>query len=306
MSVYVGAGFLLAIILVLGMFTYSFYRKVRAEVTRNEFNEASLYAAGEGADLQKRPRESGMGARKTYEFFGRKTSLSEYIRLISLSFLLFALMLTLSKNFVLALWAAAAVMVLGAIRHRSCRLKFRAQFDEQFARFLPQVAGSIRSSLTLERALRSVAVHTENPLREELVCVLADAAYGVPLAEAVDSMAQRTARHDVCSLACALRIQQRFGGSLAPVLELMAQHTQARLKTARELKTELAGTRLAKWFVAGAMPALFFLMFMTNADFAQFYQQDALGWAVMVGAGVLEVVGLVACHSITSVRSVYR
>lgn len=168
------------------------------------------------------------------------------------------------------------------------------------ARALPQIAASVRSSLTLERALRTAASHVEDPLREELARVLADTAYGTTLAMAFERMARRTDSPDVRSLAAAVRIQQRFGGAVAPVLDLIAAHAAARLRTSRELKTELAGTRLAKWFVALAMPAIFFIMFATNADFSQFYREQPLGWIVLGVAGCSEAFGLFACQRITA------
>ena len=72
------------------------------------------------------------------------------------------------------------------------------------------------------------------------------------------------------------------------------------MKAARELKTELAGTQLAKWFVALSMPCIFLIMFTTNPEFARFYAEEPLGWAIAGAAGVLEVVGLAVCHAVTS------
>ena len=115
--------------------------------------------------------------------------------------------------------------------------------------------------------------------------------------------ATRKARSTVSelrTLAAAARMQQRFGGSLAPVLDMVAGHVNARLKAARELETEVAGTRLAKWFVALSMPCIFSMMFATNADFARFYMEEPLGWALLGGAVALEAIGLASCRSITS------
>ena len=114
------------------------------------------------------------------------------------------------------------------------------------------------------------------------------------------ALATAGVRLHVRSLAAAVRIQQRFGGAVAPVLDLIAAHAAARLRTSRELKTELAGTRLAKWFVALAMPAIFFIMFATNADFSQFYREQPLGWIVLGVAGCSEAFGLFACQRITA------
>ena len=133
--------------------------------------------------------------------------------------------------------------------------------------------------------------------------MLADAAYGTSLSVSLEEMARRTASPDVQALAAAVRVQQRFGGAIAPVLDMIAAHANARLKMSRELRTELAGTRLAKWFVAAAMPAIFLLMFVANPDFARFYAEEPLGWAVAGVAALCEISGLLACQRITSVSN---
>ena len=102
--------------------------------------------------------------------------------------------------------AAAAMYVLRA------RVKRRELLSQQFVRLVPQLSASVKSSLTLERALRVSADHAPEPLRSELMAVLARVSYGTPLVQALARMAQSTGDADVAALASAMRIQQRFGG----------------------------------------------------------------------------------------------
>lgn len=196
---------------------------------------------------------------------------------------------------------AAAVILVAArllVRRRS---RMRSDLlDGQLAHALPQIAAGLRGSLTLERALRVALVHMDDPLRGEVAHVLADATYGMPLHEALEAMARRTQSADVKTLASATRMRQGSGGSVAAALAMISSRVNARLKAARELKVEVAGTRLAKWFVAGAMPVIFFVMYATNADFARFYATEPLGWAVLGIAAVMEAAGLAMAHAVTS------
>lgn len=281
--------------------TYALVRQARAAQRRRRLDDRDLYEAGEAAATERKkvrlPRLTAL-LRET----GREGSAVGWIaQLAALAFVVFAVATALSGRAVVGAGAGAAV--LGAMGARLHLLRKRRQelLSQQFTRVLPQVAASVRSSLTLERALRTAASHVEDPLREEVARVLADAAYGTTLAEAFELMAARTGDPDVRALAAAVRIQQRFGGAIAPVLDLIAQHAAARQRASRELKTELAGTRLAKWFVACSMPAIFFIMFATNADFAQFYTHEPLGWIVLGVALCSELLGLFACQRITSV-----
>lgn len=177
-----------------------------------------------------------------------------------------------------------------------------ALFDRQLAQALPRIAASVRGSLTLERALRVAVIHMEDPLREEFIRVLSDTAYGKPLHEALEAMAMRTRSDDVKTLAHATRVRQGSGGSVSAVLALIANRVDGRLKAASEYNVEIAGTRIAKWFVAAAMPVLFLIMYLTNVDFARFYAEEPLGWAVLGVAATMEAAGLLMSHGITTVE----
>lgn len=281
--------------------TYALVRQARAAQQRRRLDDRDLYEAGEAAATERKEVRLPRLTALLHET-GREGSAVGWIaQLAALAFVVFAVATALSGRAVVGAGAGAAV--LGAMGARLHLLRKRRQelLSQQFTRVLPQVAASVRSSLTLERALRTAASHVEDPLREEVARVLADAAYGTTLAEAFELMAARTGDPDVRALAAAVRIQQRFGGAIAPVLDLIAQHAAVRQRAARELKTELAGTRLAKWFVACSMPAIFFIMFATNADFARFYTHEPLGWIVLSVALCSELLGLFACQRITSV-----
>lgn len=184
------------------------------------------------------------------------------------------------------------------------RRRRRELLAEQFIRMLPQLSASVRSAQTVERAFRASVDRAQEPIRSELVRVLAQVSYGEPLVGALEGMARRTGSEDVAAFAASMRIQQRFGGPVNKVIDLVGDHANARMKTKRELRTELAGTRLATWFVAGAMPVIFGLMYMTSSDFALFYRTDPLGWLVLSCAAFMEIAGIAACKKITTFREV--
>ena len=271
-----------------GAWAYALVRQERAAYRGRVLSDRGLYEAGEAAATERKKPKLPRLARALHEAGVETPAANWAAGVAAIAFVSLSLAAALTGD-------PGIGAVVGAAALATAEL-----LDRQLARALPQIAASVRSSLTLERALRTAASHVEDPLREELARVLADTAYGTTLAMAFERMARRTDSPDVRSLAAAVRIQQRFGGAVAPVLDLIAAHAAARLRTSRELKTELAGTRLAKWFVALAMPAIFFIMFATNADFSQFYREQPLGWIVLGVAGCSEAFGLFACQRITA------
>lgn len=288
----------------LALGSYSLYRQERTASRDRMLADKELYAAGE-AEAGVRRATSHFPAGTLLHEAGIETApLIWFATVAGAAVVVGALTATLLGQSGAGIGAGCAVVAGMGIRVALLRKSRHAVLDRQLTRILPQISAGVRSSLTLERALRASAGRCEDPLREELVRVLADAAYGTSLTEAFEGMARRTGSPDVKALAAAIRIQQRFGSPIAPVLDMIANHANARLATSRELKTELAGTRLAKWFVAASMPAIFLIMYVTNADFARFYTEEPLGWAVLGIAAVSELFGLIACQRITSLKNV--
>ena len=285
-----------------GAWAYALVRQERAAYRGRVLSDRGLYEAGEAAATERKKPKLPRLARALHEAGVETPAANWAAGVAAIAFVSLSLAAALTGDPGIGAVVGAAALATAGVRLHVRRLRRRELLDRQLARALPQIAASVRSSLTLERALRTAASHVEDPLREELARVLADTAYGTTLAMAFERMARRTDSPDVRSLAAAVRIQQRFGGAVAPVLDLIAAHAAARLRTSRELKTELAGTRLAKWFVALAMPAIFFIMFATNADFSQFYREQPLGWIVLGVAGCSEAFGLFACQRITAMN----
>ena len=285
----------------LGAWAYSLYRRERAERRDRALDQRDLYAAGQAVAAAS-PRWPLSALAAALHEAGIDAPAALWLaQALAVTLLACVLVTVLAASLPAGALAGGMVAITLCARVAVLRKRRAALLGRQLVRALPQVAASVRGSLTLERAIRTVAAHTDDPLREELARVLADAAYGAPLAKALEGMALRTGSVDVKALAAAVRIQQRFGGAIAPVLDMIAAHANARLKTQRELKTELAGTQLAKWFVAASMPAIFLIMFATNTDFARFYAQEPLGWALLLAAAVAEAFGLMACQRITKV-----
>ncbi len=280
---------------------YSVSARERAAARDDALSGKELYERGGSAEEGNRKRPSGPVA-TVLEEAGIETSPSLWMAGVAASCVVGAAFGCMAAG-VLAGMAVAVVIAAGAclwlVRSRRRR---RAEIAEQFVRLLPQVSASVRSSLTLERAIRVACEGAPDPVYGELALLLARVSYGTSLDRAMQGMAERTGSVDAAALASAMRIQQRFGGSMASVLDLVAEHANARMRMERELRSELAGTRLATLFVSCSMPAIFAFSWATNGDFASFYSQEPLGWAVLGAAALMEVVGIAACKRVTTFR----
>lgn len=281
--------------------TYSINARNRAAVRNGALSGKELYERGSRSEDEGQVRSSGPIAVALKEA-GVETSPALWAAGVAASCIVGAAFGFMAGGAGLAVVFGAAV-VGGAVAWLArARGRRRKEIAEQFVRLLPQLSASVKSSLTFERAIRVACESAPDPVYGELVVLLAQASYGTPLDRAMQAMAERTGSVDAAALASAMRIQQRFGGSMASVLDLVADHANARMRMERELKTELAGTRLATWFVSCSMPAIFALSWVTNGDFASFYSEEPLGWAVAGGAVLMEVVGIIACRRVTAFK----
>lgn len=288
----------------LGCVAFLIARAERIARQQDALTERGLYERGEEAARSQRDRRA---ASPRTPFEKKLRSAGVYIGAKTYVVAVFAAMVAafvvgfratgsfLGGGFPVVLVAIVAHMMLD----RGMRRR-RELFDAQLARALPRISAGVRGSFTLERAFRSVAVHLDEPLKGEFSRVLADVAYGMPFSLALEGMAERTQHADVRMLAAATRIGQRRGGSAAASLGMISNRVSARLKTSCELKAEVASAKMAQWFVAGAMPLLFLIMYATNADFACFYREEPLGWGILAAASVCEAVGLLLVHRIVS------
>lgn len=280
---------------------FSVYRKLRLSLRKKPFSDAALYE--QGFREAQRNDDGNIGVLgKALQAAGIDSSplvWAACVGTVLLAVGFFAFQIAGAAGAALGVLAACMCVFAYLERAKSRRRELVAL---QFVRLLPQLSASVKSAQTVERAFRSLADRAQEPIRSELAWMLARVSYGEPLVGALEGMARRTGSDDIAAFAASMRIQQRFGGPVSRVIDLVSDHANERMRTKRELKTELAGTRLATWFVAGAMPVIFTLMYATSADFSTFYRTEPLGWLVLASAGLMEVLGIVACRKITTFR----
>lgn len=185
-----------------------------------------------------------------------------------------------------------AVLVLaGASMYLNGRSKkVSERFAAELAGALPQVAENMRTGMTVERALSTVAAHTDEPLRSELTRACRELSLGGSLAESLDTMAARTESKDVKLVATAVALQRETGGNLAEVLDMVADKIQARLRLRRHVKSITSSARAQRYILCCLPWVAFGLSFFNSENAADFWRSTA-GVVVICIAIVLEVIG---------------
>jgi len=140
---------------------------------------------------------------------------------------------------------------------RARRLK---AFDREFPKALDIIVRGLKSGLPFADCLKISASDLRPPVSTEFQTVVDDQALGVPIAQAVERLAERVPLAEVNFLAIVVNIQAKSGGSLAEALGNLSKTLRERRKLAakivamsQEAKSSAAIIGSLPFFVTGAI-----------------------------------------------------
>jgi tight adherence protein B len=135
------------------------------------------------------------------------------------------------------------------VRHRADRQ--RRLFSDQLAGHLEEIGSAMRAGHSISASISAMADDALDPSRREFQSAMADEQLGVPLDVALRPIAQRMRCSDIEQLALVAALNQRTGGNMAAVLDLIAAGVRERADLRRELDALTAQARLSRWIVSG-------------------------------------------------------
>jgi tight adherence protein B len=147
------------------------------------------------------------------------------------------------------LWLGVVFFVLGAMVPRvllSQRMQKRTgAFLSQLPDTLQLLAGSLQAGYGFMQALDTVAKEATDPTSTEFARVLSEARLGMPVEDALDSMADRVGGEDFRWVVLAINIQRQVGGNLAALLSTVSNTLREREQVRRQIKVLSAEGRLS-------------------------------------------------------------
>ena len=203
------------------------------------------------------------------------------------------------------LFGVAAGLLLGMTplmllrRAASRRL---ARFEEQFPDAIDLIARALRAGHAFTTGLGMVADEVEEPVRTEFRLLHDRQNYGMPLPDALRSLAVRVPLLDARFFATAVLTQRESGGNLSEVLDNLSKLIRERFTLKREVRTLSAHGRITGWVLAALPIALGALMFLIAPQHMKVLFTDPLGVRMIVGASVLQVIGFLAMQRIVNIE----
>jgi tight adherence protein B len=216
---------------------------------------------------------------------------------------------TVIAVYVLALWAGPIVALLGLFIPLVVRGMIRRAVARQrnlFASQLPDnlqvLASALRAGHSLVGALSVVVDDSPEPSRTEFRRVIADEQLGVPLEDAIETVAERMKSQDLRQVGLVAALQHETGGNTAEVLDRVADTVRERFELRRLVKTLTAQGRMSRWILTGLPIFLLVLISILNPDYVSPLYTNSAGRVLLIVAAVMVTCGSLVIRRIITIR----
>jgi tight adherence protein B len=183
----------------------------------------------------------------------------------------------------------------------SARRRLNA-FEAQLPETLITMAASLKAGHAFNAALSSVVKEGAEPTSKELARVAQEIALGMPSEQALEAMAKRMDSTNFGFVVMAVNIQRTVGGSLAEILDMVADTVRQRQQFSRKVKALTAQGRMSA-YVLVAMPFLMGLaIFALNPKYMSVLFTTSAGKAMVGMSLVMMAIGGVIIRKIVSFK----
>ncbi len=203
---------------------------------------------------------------------------------------------------VLAALAFAAPLVGADVLQR----RRRAALEAQWPATLEMLASSLRAGLSLPQAVAWIAAEGAHPTRAEFARMDRELALGRDVEEAFRGLAARAGSRGARNLAAVLEPLRAMGANLIPALEAMAENQRKRGALDEKLRTLTAQGRMQLVVMGSVLPGLTLILFAIAPDFIGPLFRTPAGWAVLLVAGVLQLLALLLARRILNPATMWR
>lgn len=171
--------------------------------------------------------------------------------------------------------------------------RYRRQLQDQLPDAFYLLARSMRAGLTLPQAIELVGEHGSKPLAGEFHRCSGQIRLGLPVREALQTMADRVQLLDFNAFVSTVILHQQTGGNLAEQLDRLAAGTRDRNQYRGYFRSATALGRITSTALALGVPLILLYYALFQPEHAMPFFQSTVGWIVVSVALGLELVGAV-------------
>ena len=194
----------------------------------------------------------------------------------------------------------AAVVPVGLLRFkRTLRMR---KFEEQFPEALDLLSRALKAGHAFTTGIDMVGSEMQAPVGPEFRTLYEQQNFGMPMPDALRALADRIPVLDARFFVTAVLIQRDSGGNLSEVLENLSGVMRERFRVKRQMRVLSAHGRITGWVLVGMPPALGTAIMIVNPESRRTMFGDPLGIQMLVGAAVLQIIGMLIIRKIVDVE----
>jgi tight adherence protein B len=176
------------------------------------------------------------------------------------------------------------------------------QFEKQLSDALLVACNCLRSGLTFQQAMESIAQEMPDPIAAEFARTLREIRLGSSLERAMEHLQKRVPSGDLMLLVSAVLIQRQVGGNLSEILESISGTIQERLKLKDAIRV-LTATGRASGLVIGCLPiGIALILMLINPTYIESFFNTKTGIQMLITAAVMECIGFLILQRIVTIK----
>lgn len=212
------------------------------------------------------------------------------------------LMALFSANLISSVVLAAAGAIIPVFYIRAKKKKRTELFESQLGDALVIICNCLRSGLTFQQAMDTIAREMSPPMNMEFARALNEIKFGYSTDAALNNMADRLKSADLMLAVSAVSIQRQTGGNLSEILESISQTIKDRFQVKTEINALTSQGRLSG-MVIGLMPVVVSgALMVINPGYMSKMFETGLGKGMLAAALVLEIIGFVVIKKIITIK----
>ncbi|MCA9149379.1 MAG: type II secretion system F family protein [Planctomycetales bacterium] len=206
----------------------------------------------------------------------------------------------------LPFWSAPLIgLTLGSLPLMLVVMKRRGR-KNKFAKQLPEalelISRALRAGHSLGSGFHLVSTEMVDPIACEFGRCYEEQNLGIPMEEALDSLANRVPNLDLRFFATAVILQRQTGGDLAEILDKIGNLVRERFKIWGQIQALTGEGRLSGIVLLALPPVLFVVMLKLNYEYTMTLFEDPMGKQMLVGAIISQLVGALVIRKIVNIK----
>lgn len=184
------------------------------------------------------------------------------------------------------------------VRKRARRMR---KLEEQLPEAIDLMGRALRAGHPFSAGIKMVAEELPAPLGEEYRRAFEEQRFGLPVTDALLSLADRNPLLDVRIFVTAVLIQREVGGNLAEILDNISHTIRERFRIQREIRTRTAQGRMTGYLLAGLPIIMGILFYFLNREYIMTLFTDPLGVFFLGAAFILQVIGFLWIRQVVDI-----